>query len=84
MNKKLLISKIKKLKKLCKSNDRHLIVTSTQWDSNHKSYSLTEVAARYLRLKGYSIKFEITDNTNRPSYQFGILIFYRYCKIIIN
>lgn len=43
-----------------------------------------EIAARFLRMKGYNVRIEIGDNTENPSYCFGYIRFYRYVAISFN
>lgn len=35
-----------------------------------KRYTAYEIAARFLRMKGYNVRIEIGDNTENPSYCF--------------
>ena len=44
----------------------------------------SEIAARFLRMKGYNVRIEIGDNTENPSYCFGYIRFYRYVAISFN
>lgn len=51
---------------------------------HEKRYTVYEIAARFLRMKGYNVRIEIGDNTENPSYCFGYIRFYRYVAISFN
>ena len=57
---------------------------SSYWDIHGKRYTAYEIAARFLRMKGYNVRIEIGDNTENPSYCFGYIRFYRYVAISFN
>jgi len=54
------------------------------WDAHAKIYTYQEIAARFLRIKGYRVQITISDNTDRPSFMYSYIRFYRYAKIQFN
>lgn len=83
MGKKEVIKEIKNLKKWLRRGE---IVTKpfiSFWDIHEKEYTATEIAARYLRRKGYKIAIHVSFSApDRPSYMFGYLRYSRYVTII--
>ena len=84
MNKKEIIRTIRTFKKTLKKGSPKTVWSSSYWDIHEKHYTISEVAARFLRKKGYNVQIDISDNTERPSYLFGYIRFYRYVRISFN
>lgn len=85
MNKKKeVIHAIKQFKRILKSGDIKTVLEVSDWDIHAKIYTTSEIAARFLRMKGYNIQITISDNTERPAYLFGYIRFYRYVTIKFN
>lgn len=85
MNKKKeTIRVIRQLRKVLKDGKPEVVYTHSNWDIHSKEYTILEVAARFLRMKGGNININISDNTLRPAYEFGYIRFYRYAKINLN
>lgn len=85
MNKKKeVIHAIKHFKRILKSGDIKTVLEVSDWDIHAKIYTTSEIAARFLRMKGYNIQITISDNTERPAYLFGYIRFYRYVTINFN
>lgn len=83
MNKKEVIKEIKYLKKWLRSKESVTIPVTSFWDIHEKEYTAKEVAARYLRRKGYRIAIHVTfSDPRRPQYMFGYLRYKRYATII--
>ena len=61
-----------------------ILTVESDWDIYIKTYTIEEIAARFLRIKGYNVQITISDNTEHPSYQFGYIRFYRYARIKFN
>ena len=84
MNKKKIKKAIKTFKKALKKGSPKTVWKSSCWDIHKKRYTVDEIAARFLRRKGYNVQITISDNTEHPSYQFGYIRFYRYARIKFN
>lgn len=84
MNKKEIIRTIKSFKKILKKGIPQTERGISYWDIHEKRYTVYEIAARFLRMKGYNVRIEIGDNTKNPSYCFGYIRFYRYVAISFN
>ena len=84
MNKKEIIQTIRTFKKALKKGSPKTVWSSSCWDTHEKLYHIDEIAARFLRRKGYNVQIEISDNTEYPSYSFGYIRFYRYVRISFN
>lgn len=84
MNKKEVIRTAKAFKKILKKGIPQTVWKSSYWDIHGKRYTAHEIAARFLRMKGYNVRIEIGDNTETPSYCFGYIRFYRYVAISFN
>ena len=84
MNKKEIIRTIKSFKKIRKKGIPQTERGISYWDIHEKRYTTYEIAARFLRMKGYNVRIEIGDNTENPSYCFGYIRFYRYVTISFN
>ncbi len=85
MNKrKEIIRTIRNFKRILKSGNVKTILVVSDWDIYIKTYTIEEIAARFLRIKGYNVQITISDNTEHPSYQFGYIRFYRYARIKFN
>lgn len=84
MNKKEVIRTAKAFKKILKKGIPQTVLKSSYWDIHGKRYTAHEIAARFLRMKGYNVRIEIGDNTETPSYCFGYIRFYRYVAISFN
>ena len=84
MNKKEVIRTAKAFKKILKKGIPQTVWKSSYWDIHGKRYTAYEIAARFLRMKGYNVRIEIGDNTENPSYCFGYIRFYRYVAISFN
>lgn len=84
MNKKETIQTIRAFKKILKKGTPQTVCKSGFWDIHEKQYTTHEIAARFLRMKGYDVRIEIRDNTYNPSYCFGYIRFYRYVAISFN
>lgn len=82
MNKKDIIRTIRIFKKALKKGSPKTVCGSSCWDIHEKQYTIGEIAARFLRMKGYNVHIDISNNTECPSYSFGYIRFYRY--VIIN
>ena len=67
--KKKIIPTIRNFKKILKSGNAKTILTVSDWDIYAKTYTIEEIAARFLRIKGYL---------------FGYIRFYRYARIKFN
>lgn len=75
MNKKEVIRTAKAFKKILKKGIPQTVWKSSYWDIHGKRYTAYEIAARFLRMKGYNVRIEIGDNTENPSYCFGYIRF---------
>ena len=84
MNKKEIIQAIRTFKKVLKKGSPKTVWNSCCWDIHKKRYTVEEIAARFLRRKGYNVQIDISDNTECPSYSFGYIRFYRYVRICFN
>ena len=84
MNKKEIIQAIKTFKKALKKGSPKTVWKSSYWDIHERLYTVDEIAARFLRMKGYNVRIEIGDNTENSSYCFGYIRFYRYVAISFN
>ena len=85
MNKKKeIIRTIRNFKRILKSGNVKTILVVSDWDIYIKTYTIEEIAARFLRIKGYNVQIDISDNTECPSYSFGYIRFYRYVRICFN
>lgn len=85
MNKKKeIIRTIRNFKRILKSGNVKTVLTVSDWDIYAKTYTIEEIAARFLRIKGYNVQITISDNTEHPSYLFGYIRFYRYARIKFN
>ena len=84
MNKEEIIQAIKTFKKALKKGSPKTVWKSSCWDIHERLYTVDEIAARFLRRKGYNVQITISDNTEHPSYQFGYIRFYRYARIKFN
>lgn len=84
MDKKETIRTIRAFKKILKKGTPQTVCRSSFWDIHEKQYTIPEIAARFLRLKGYDVRIEIHDNTENPSYSFGYIRFCRYVIISFN
>nr|DAI43724.1 MAG TPA: hypothetical protein [Caudoviricetes sp.] len=84
MNRKEIIRTIRAFKKILKKGVPQTVMKSSFWDIHEKRYTVHEIAARFLRMKGYAVRIEIDDNTENPSYCFGYIRFYRYATIMFN
>ena len=74
MNKKKeIIRTIRNFKRILKSGNVKTILVVSDWDIYIKTYTIEEIAARFLRIKGYNVQITISDNTEHPSYQFGYI-----------
>ena len=82
--KKKIIPTIRNFKKILKSGNAKTILTVRDWAIYAKTYTTEEIAARFLRIKGYNVQITISDNTEHPSYLFGYIRFYRYARIKFN
>lgn len=81
-DKKKVIKEIKNLKKWLRSEGvtRHLV---SFWDIHEKEYKAQEIAARYLRRRGYHIDICVSfSHPRRPIYLYGFLRYSRYVTII--
>lgn len=67
-----------------RNQDKIAAAYISYWDIHEKRYTVYEIAARFLRMKGYNVRIEIGDNTENPSYYFGYIRFYRYVEISFN
>ena len=83
-NKKEIIRSIRNFKRVLKSGNVKTVLTVSDWDIYAKTYTIEEIAARFLRRKGYHVQITISDNTEHPSYLFGYIRFYRYARIKFN
>lgn len=84
MDKKEVIKEIKYLKKWLRNKEGITIPVTSFWDIHEKEYTAKEIAARYLRRKGYPIAIHVTfSDPRRPQYMFGYLRYSRYATIII-
>lgn len=70
MDKKEVIRAIRYLEKSIKNKEHDIIHCTTSWDIHEKYYEATEIAARYLRRKGYNIKV-ISQFHGTYNYLFG-------------
>ena len=77
MNKKEVIRTAKAFKKILKKGIPQTVWKSSYWDIHGKRYTAYEIAARFLRMKGYNVRIEIGDNTENPSYCFGYIRYER-------
>jgi len=84
MSKKEVIRTAKAFKKILKKGIPQTVWESSYWDIHEKRYTAYEIAARFLRMKGYNVRIKIYDNTDNPSYCFGYIRFYRYVAISFN
>lgn len=84
MNKKETIQTIRSFKKILKKGTPQTVCKSGFLDIHEKQYTTHEIAARFLRMKGYDVRIEIRDNTYNPSYCFGYIRFCRYVIISFN
>ena len=85
MNKKKeIIRTIRNFKRILKSGNVKTVLTVSDWDIYAKTYTIEEIAARFLRIKGYNVQIDISDNAECPSYSFGYIRFYRYVRICFN
>lgn len=84
MNRKEIIRTIRAFKKILKKASLQTVCKCSFWDIHEKRYTAHEIAARFLRMKGYNVRIEIDDNTENPSYCFGYIRFYRYVTINFN
>jgi hypothetical protein len=84
MNRKKIIRTIRAFKKILKKGVPQTVMKCSFWDVHEKRYTADEIAARFLRMKGYNVRIEIDDNTENPSYCFGYIRFYRYVTINFN
>ena len=85
MNKKKeIIRTIRNFKRILISGNVKPVLTVSDWDIYAKTYTIEEIAARFLRIKGYNVQITISDNTEHPSYLFGYIRFYRYARIKFN
>ena len=76
MNKKKeIIRTIRNFKRILKSGNVKTVLTVSDWDICAKTYTIEEIAARFLRIKGYNVQITISDNTEHPSYLFGCLLY---------
>jgi hypothetical protein len=82
--KKKIIRSIRNFKRILKSGNVKTVLTVSDWDIYAKAYTIEEIAARFLRIKGYNVQITISDNTEPPSYLFGYIRFYRYARIKFN
>ena len=82
--KKEIIQAIRTFKKVLKKGSPKTVWNSCCWDIHKKRYTVDEIAARFLRRKGYNVQIDISDNTECPSYSFGYIRFYRYVRICFN
>lgn len=83
MDEKKVIEEIKNLKKWLRHREGITINFASFWDIHKKEYNAKEIAARYLRRKGYRIAIHVSFSApNRPSYMFGYLRYSRYVTII--
>ena len=75
MNKKKeIIRTIRNFKRILKSGNVKTVLTVSDWDIYAKTYTIEEIAARFLRIKGYNVQITISDNTEHPSYLFGYIL----------
>ena len=82
MNKKKeIIRTIRNFKRILKSGNVKTVLTVSDWDIYAKTYTIEEIAARFLRIKGYNVQITISDNTE---HLFGYIRFYRYARIKFN
>lgn len=77
MNKKEIIRTIRAFKKALKKGSPKTVWKASCWDIHEKLYTVDEIAARFLRRKGYNVQIDISDNTECPSYSFGYIRFYQ-------
>lgn len=83
MDKKEVIRVIRHLKNSIKNKEHDIIRCTTSWDIYEKYYETTEIAARYLRRKGYNIKIidQRSDFLRYSQYLFGYVRYNRYVII---
>ena len=56
MNKKKeIIRTIRNFKRILKSGNVKTVLTVSDWDIYAKTYTIEEIAARFLRIKGYNV-----------------------------
>ena len=84
MNKKEIIRTIRAFKKALKKGSPKTVWKASCWDIHEKLYTVDEIAARFLRRKGYNVQIDISDNTECPSYSFGYIRFYGCVRICFN
>lgn len=72
MNKKEVIRTAKAFKKILKKGIPQTVWESSYWDIHEKRYTAYEIAARFLRMKGYNVRIKIYDNTDNPLLLFRI------------
>lgn len=83
MDKKEVIKEIKYLKKWLRSKEGIIIPVTSFWDIHEKEYKAKEIAARYLRRRGYPIAIHVSfSDPRRPQRMFGYLRYSRYVNII--
>lgn len=81
--KKIIKGLIKSFKKELKKGTLSYERGCSKWDIHRREYSPEEIAARFLRRKGYDVDIEI-DNSTRPVWIFGYIRFFRHCLITFN
>ena len=81
---KEIIRTIRNFKRILKSGNVKTVLTVGDWDIYAKTYTIEEIAARFLRIKGYNVQITISDNTDHHSYLFGYFRFYRYARLKFN
>lgn len=84
IRKKDIIRTIRTFKKTLNKGISKTVWSSSYWDIHEKQYTAHEVAARFLRIKGYDVQIDISDNTECPSYLFGYIRFHRHVRISFN
>ena len=73
MNKKKeIIRTIRNFKRILKSGNVKTVLTVSDWDIYAKTYTIEEIAARFLRIKGYNVQITISDNTEHLLAVWGI------------
>lgn len=84
MNKKEIIQTIKSFKKILKKGIPQTERGISYWDIHEKRYTVYEIAARFLRMKGCNVRIDVDNNTESSSYCFGYIRFHRYVTIRFN
>ena len=82
MDKKEVIRVIRYLKKSIKNKEHDIIRCTTPWDIHEKYYEATEIAARYLRRKGYNIKI-INQSLGLLHYSQYLFSYVRYNRYVV-